>query len=267
MEDVEGEGELLRFVVAHDGVDVPDGRAEVGFAGVILEQGLDADFVAELDEVFDFGAHGLELIPDGLVEVVLVIEHAEALHTEAGGGAEDGLGALVGADLVDARGQDGEVQVSLLEFADELGEFVLDALGFDVAFGANGGFDAIDAHFGGDVGDLVEGQALEMFGEEAKFVACALAGGGGERGNGGGERAGEGGSGLEEVTAVHGGEEWNVRLGWKCAGNQWVKCGTRFWREPSRCGEVASHGDRSFRRRHTLSARDVAGLRGVFTGR
>jgi hypothetical protein len=65
---------------------------------------------------------------------------------------------------------------------------------------------------------------LEVLGEEAKFVACAAARSGDDGRSRGGERPSEGGSGLEKVTAIHGGEDWNVSLERKCAENQWVKC-------------------------------------------
>jgi hypothetical protein len=158
---------------------------------VILEQRLNPDLRAELNEVLDLGSPFLDLRQDGLREIVFKVEHPKALDAESSGGAEDFFGVLLSADFIDSRRENGQLQVSFFECFRELWEFVCDLIGLHVPPGSHGGFDAIKTDTRSDVGDLIEAQSLKMFGEATELVFPRLSSDDGalgeESANGGGE--------------------------------------------------------------------------------
>jgi hypothetical protein len=138
------------------------------------------------DQILELRAPGVELRPDGLGQVILVVVHAVTLDAGGLGGAEHLLGVLRGADFVDAGGHDGDAETALLEGFGQLGKVFLDAIRLHMTAGPDGGLDALHAHVRGDVGDLVEAQSVEVFREEAILTGPARRCGGrsaGERGD------------------------------------------------------------------------------------
>lgn len=146
--DVKGDPDLIgRILLEHLG-EVPDGTAEEVFAGVVLINGFDPELGGEGDEVFQLGTELIELGTDGLLEVILIVAHAEAFHPVRGGGAEDLLGGLLVADFVDGGRHDGELERFRLERFDQFWELVRDSLGYDMTAGTDGALDAVEAHRG-----------------------------------------------------------------------------------------------------------------------
>lgn len=105
------------------------------------------------------------------------------------------------------------------EGREEIGGF----FGVDVAAGADGCLDAIDAEGGAFLGELGGWEVFEEFGEDGAG-AFRLCGRGGEgEGGGGGGGGGEGeGSALEEIAAVHDGGDGT-------AGGWWAQGERRWW--------------------------------------
>ena len=159
---------------------------------MVLEQGLNADLGAELDEVLDLRAKFLELGPNRFLQVILEIAHPESLHAAGLRGAQYGFGSLFLGDFVDARGEDGHLHALPFQRIAEFRKLGLHVFRLDVTLGPDRCLDPIHTHLGGEVRDLIEGETLKMLGEKADLVAALGRGvkeGGGRSERGDAERA------------------------------------------------------------------------------
>jgi len=168
--NVESHAHFRWIVFTEDFTQIPHRRAEIVFSGVILIDRLDAELTTQLDEVFQLRTEFVELWPDWLVEIVLVVAHPVALHPEIGGGPENSFSPLFVAHLVDARCQDSQVEAVCFQCLDHLRELLFDILGQHVPTRTNGRFDAVETDRCDFFRHIVVAQMLQRFGEGAELV-------------------------------------------------------------------------------------------------
>ena len=171
---------------------------------MVLVHGLDAQLAVERGQ---FG-HGLrqrfELWHDGPLQIVFVEAHAVHGDAERDGGPQEQLGVrLVGAEHV--GGDHGHLELALGKRVDELRQFVGGLGRFDVAPAADGGLDAVAAHRGDGVGQLVVAHRLHELDEHAEGILLLAGLGGAERqaagqGCAGGQGAAQKLASLQRVT-------------------------------------------------------------------
>ena len=188
--DVEAHAAVSGVEVADETEHIPDGRADVVVAGVILKTGLETEVFAGGGEVAQRGGNFFELVGGGAREVVFPVAEAEAFHAVVREGAEGGFGVFL-VEARDVGGGEVEIEAAAAQGGGEAREIVGDAHWLDLAFGADGALDAVPADVGDVGGSLLGVEVLERFGKRDDLTAQSRGG----RGRARTEREGGGGDG------------------------------------------------------------------------
>lgn len=133
MHEIKGEGELACGIIAHHPVGIPHWSAEIGFAGVVLVERLDANGAAEGDEFSETRFPGLDLSPDGFGKIVAQIAHAIMAYAEMVGGAEQFFRVLGSTDLGEGGGDQFHADVPCPEGFHQLRQIFLHVHGLNMA--------------------------------------------------------------------------------------------------------------------------------------
>ena len=170
MSHVQPHGQVFRVMVLKEFMKVPQGSTDIVAARMILIDGLYAELLVEGHEVLENGTYFIQLLEHRFLEIVFVIAHAIALHSQLGGNLKLLRIQLV-VRIVDAGCHDGELKLSFSQGLHHLGEFIWHLFGCDMTAGTNGALDAVEAKPRGEVGQIIVAELLKRLAEKTEWIA------------------------------------------------------------------------------------------------